>query len=165
MRVALKIILLTIILVVALIPGFGIITILFTESLNFEWTMLVPFGLSILGILSFIYHIKTVSIYKLLDKKVMLPKPNKLFWGLNLAFGASLLLIAIWFLYLIVQTFGNLQLRNQELTYFFGFVGVPLLLGGIIFFEAYYTNEKLKQNKITKTLLDIDNIKGESDKN
>ena len=163
MRVALKIILIIIILIVALVPAYGIVSLVFRQSIRFDFSMLLPVGLSILGISSFIYHIKTVNFYKLLDKNVLLPKPNKIFWGLNLAFAASLILLAIWFLYLIMQSYGDLQLMRYELGYFFGFVGVPFMLGGIIFFEAYYTNNKIKQNKALVIFLEIDNIKGDSE--
>lgn len=163
MRLILKIVLLIIVLFAALFPATAMVGILFAESnLRFEWSMLIPFGLSILGILSFIFHIKTISIYKLLDKKVLLPKPNKVFWGLNLAYAASLLLLALLFVYMIIQTSG-LQPRETQLVYFSILVGIPTFLGSILFFEAYFINEKLKENKSRALFMEIENIKGDSE--
>ena len=118
MQIALKIVLTLVVLVLALLPTFSILILVFTEeNFRFELTMLIPFGITVLGLGSFIFHIKTLRFYQQNNELVIYKNPNKIFWGLNLGYAAALVLLAIWVVYIIVRTYSvAFSTTDSELT-------------------------------------------------
>ena len=160
-KVIAKILLLLIVFVVGILPSFGMIFFVFSESQPFEFTMLIPFGITALGICSAIFHGKTVGFYKNLAKDRILKRPSHLYWGLNLGFASVNLMFALLFGYLIFFKYpASVSLSDDPVILL---IIVPLFLGSILILEAFYMKKKLSENKEKEALSEIDNIKGNTE--
>jgi len=157
-KVIAKIILLLIVLVVSLLPAFGILFLVLMENQRFDFTMLIPFGITVLGICSTIFHVKTVSFYKNLSQDRLLKKPSSLFLGLNFGFAAVNILFGLLFTYLLYFKYpASIVLSDDPIILL---VVVPIFLGCILFLEAFYMKRKLDENKEKMVISEIQDIKG-----
>lgn len=162
MKLVLKIFLCVFVFGAAFFPGVLIAILLWSENQRFEWTMLIPVGLSVMGFCSLIFHVKTVKLYRLWEADKLFPKPNSLLWGLNLGYAGALVLLGLWFVYLIFIRYGSSAGGGtEEFLIILLVIGVPIFLGALLFMEAFLITRKLEQNKAKEVLLEIDNIKGE----
>lgn len=163
MRVVGKVVLMLVIFGMALLPTIGMIVLLFYEQQAFEFSMLIPFGLTALGLCSTLFHAKTISFYKAIQQDIMLPKPNNLLLGLNLGFATVLLLVTLLFIYVVFLQ-NPFELSDSDIPQAIFFIGLPGLLGIILFLEFFYIKRKLNLNKEKEVLYEIENIKGNSDR-
>lgn len=161
MKLVLKIILCLIVLVATVAPGALLFNLLWDQDRSFEPEMLILFGLVVLGICSLVYHIKTVQLYKLWEKNRIFSKPDSMLWGLNLGYAGALILWSLFIVYVIFVRNGS-TIRGEEALIAFIVIGLPVLLGILLLAEAYFINQKLEQNKARKVLLEIDDIKGDT---
>lgn len=161
MRVFAKVFLTIIVLVICLIPSIGMSSIIFSEDQRFEFTMLFPYGITLLGFCSVIFHLKTVRFYRSLQRGKLLEKPNNLLLGLNLGFAASMLLLAFLFIYILFIQYPTTVL-DTEISLAIIFIAIPFLLGGILFAETFYMRKKINENKEKEVLSEINNIKGDA---
>lgn len=150
-----KIVLLVLIVPLALFPG-GLITyVLLFEKPEFENTMWVPIGMTVLGLCSFIFHFKTKMFYKLLKKEVNPPKIDPLFWVLDIAFGIVYIVISFYLMYL-TYTIPIHQNTGVLLVYL-----IPLLIAGVwTVLEAFYLHKLIQIHKFAHRSSEIDDIKG-----
>lgn len=163
MRLALKIILLVVIILVSFISGALMFYVLFIAKEKFELSMLTVIGLSFLGFLSSWFHIKTIKLYKLDKRNELLPRPSKEFRVFNIAFAVGLFLFSSWVFYMSFIRYRNaLSNDSAQEILLFTFLIVPALIASFIIYELYYLNRMLKKNRERKLILEIDDIKGNS---
>lgn len=153
-----KIILLVLVVPLALFPGGLISYIVLFEELKFEWSMWIPIGVSVLGICSFIFHLKTKKFYKLLKKERDLPKVEPLFWILDIAFGVAYIILSSYLVYLMYS------FPTKKSTLILLVFILPIFIaGGWTVFEAFYLNKLIQIHKFARRHSEIDDIKGNAD--
>lgn len=150
-----KIILLVLIVPLALFPGGLIVYVLLFEKPALETSMWIPIGMTILGICSFIFHFKTKTFYKLIQKEVELPKVERVFWVFDIAFGIVYIVISFYLAYLMY----NFPIKETSLVLLI-FI-IPFLIAGVwTVLEAFYLNKLIQIHKFAHRHSEIDDIKG-----
>lgn len=134
-------------------------TVLIAESSPFEYSMLFPLSMIPTGILSIIYHVKTLKHYSL--SYVYKELNDSFLWIGNLLFAISISLLSLFMLYsvynIIERDFGS------EILYVLIFCIVVLLIGVLLILEERLLYKKYiifkKQSRINK----IEDIRGYKD--
>ena len=151
-----KILLLVLLVPLTFFPGGLIIYILFYEQLKFEMLMWVPVGLSLLGICSFIFHLKTLKIYKLYETDNVLPRVESLLWILDVLYGLSSIFVSgslIYFIFSISPVKGINGL--------FLFILPMFIVGLWTLVEVVYLYNLIRIHKSALRQAAIDNIRGD----
>lgn len=151
-----KILLLVLIVPLALFPGGLISYVLLFEQLKFEISMWIPIGISILGVCSFIFHLKTKRFYKLVQNEVDLPNVDPIFWILDVAFGIAYIAIAFYLTYLMYK------FPAKKSLFIVLFLIIPMFIAGAwTIFEAFYLNRAIQIHKFAHRHSEIEDIKGD----
>lgn len=134
-------------------------TIIIVENNSFEYSMLIPLSMIPTGVLSIIYHIKTLKHYSI--NYVYKDLNDSFLWVGNLLFAISISSMALSMIY---SFYGIREIDlNPKLFYALIFCGVILLIGMILILEEKWLYKKRhiikKQSKINK----IDDIRGAQD--
>jgi uncharacterized membrane protein len=156
-----KILLTIVSIVIALTMAFGFYVVIFEENNKFEYNMLILLALAVFGVLSFVFHIKTIGFYKHKNLESLNYNSGKPFWVFNLAFVGSLFFLACFFLYLLNKM--NEQ-ANTELLPFLIFITVPILVGVWLLLDARYLYRNHKILEAKAAFNTIDDIKGVKEK-
>ncbi len=134
-------------------------TVIILENNPFEYSMLIPLSIISTGVLSIIYHIKTLKHYSI--NYVYKDLNDSFLWVGNLLFAISISLMALFMIYSF-YSMREIDL-NPKLFYAFVFCGVILLIGVVLILEEKWLYKKRliikKQSKINK----IDDIRGTQD--
>lgn len=150
-----KIILLVLIVPLALFPGGLISYILMFEQLQFEISMWIPIGITILGVCSFIFQFKTKKFYRLLKKNEDLPHVDPLLWILDVAFGVAYLVLAFYLVYLLYV------FPTKKSPLIFLMVVLPMFIAGAwTVSEAFYLHKLIRIHKHAHRHAEIEDIKG-----
>lgn len=152
-------ILLTIISVaISLFLFFALYMLLFEDRRSFKIEMLLPVSYAIFGALSFIYHLKTLSLYKKNSIKKAIEKIEQPFFLLNIIFASGLILAALVFFYQFYKVFTE-QLKTEYWPFIVVII-LPIVIGVWTLLDARFLFNKIKTSK-TKSVFDqIDDIKG-----
>ncbi|TYA75010.1 hypothetical protein [Seonamhaeicola marinus] len=132
------------------------------ESRGVNFNNIFPILLAVFGSVSFVFHLKTIRFYKTQSLQNLNFDNHKVFWGLNLAFIITLVLLAIFFIYQFSTMYAGQPYNMEEdmLLGFFIVILVPVLVSVWLFLDIRF----LYRNKLRlerKEKLDaIDNIKG-----
>ncbi len=151
-----KILLLIATILMALAPGGLIFYLLFIENDKFETSMLIPVAITAIGIFSIMFHVNTLKLYRLYEKRIPFYKTHRILWIMSLIFGIVLIAVAAFILiyvFIVDKGQGNLT-RTLGISFPFLGTGVWLLL------ELYFLKKMINKNKFENILSDIDNIMG-----
>ena len=139
---------------------FAIYSVLKAE--RFEYSMLILFAVNFTGFFSVIYHIKTLTYYKL---DIINVKPEvKIFWVGNLLFSIALFCLSLYSLYILYTVFYRMDgVFGKHYLLPIGICIYTLLVGVFLAIEAsvfYKRNKRLDEKKIFDS---IEDIKGNSE--
>jgi hypothetical protein len=150
-----KMILLGISLPVALYPTFAILLSIFKNHGRFHYSMMIGFALTIVGIVSFIFHLKSLKVYSLYKKDKVLPVIEPIFWWLNLVFALACILFAALMTYMAYEAFyGDMLWRLLV-------VIIPtIILGFWMLIDAFLLNSIYRIHQHNNRYSEIDEIKG-----
>lgn len=154
-----KILLTLIILFLVAFFGFGSYNFLIVEQFKFDAFLLIPTIGFLLSICSFIFHIKTIPLYRntynLNDQK------SNWLWILNMAFGVAMIILAVIILYRLADLYDQGKYADYVniLIVFF----VLLAIGFWTLMETRYLQKKLQNAKAKSVIDSIDDIRGTED--
>lgn len=136
-------------------------TVIIVENNAFEYSMLIPLSMIPTGILSVIYHIKTLKHYSL--NFVYKGFKDGILWIGNLLFAGAILTMTFFFLYAI----SRIEQENfgKELIYILIFSLITFSLGVILILEERVLYKKLNILKEQSRINRIDDISGYKDDN
>lgn len=150
-----KILLLVLIVPLTLFPG-GLITyFLLYEQPPLEVVTLIPIGLSVLGVCSFIFHYKTLKFYKLIRAEKHLPNVEPLLWILDILFGVVYIFISSYLMYLVFLVQSRHTFKILLL-----FIIPMIFIGLWTVIEAVYLYKMVKIHKFSNRHVEIDEISG-----
>lgn len=157
-----KILLCIITVAIALLLGAGLYSLSMEPSFRNDIWILVPAVLCILSVLSFIFHLKTISFYRDNSDIVKSFKSNAIIWYINVAFGGCLIILAFVFAFQFSKLYdNNIQ---TEFTLLAIIVIATLLIGLWVCLDFYTLYKKINEVKSTKYINQIDDISGQNNK-
>ncbi|MEZ4855780.1 MAG: hypothetical protein R2812_04790 [Gelidibacter sp.] len=159
MRYLQKIILLVVTVPFALFPGGFLAYVFLYQTAPFKYRMLVPIAITVCGICTFIFHLKSKNIYKLLDRKNNLPKIELVFWVLVVAFGMAYVALACFILYYVF----SMEIVSVSEDYWqVLLVFLPLIIFGLwTVADAFYLKHLMNRHQNTYRYSEIEDIKGQ----
>ncbi len=134
-------------------------TVIILENNPFEYSMLIPLLMISTGILSIIYHFKTLKYYSL--NIIVKDLKDGFLWVGNLLFAISILSMGLFLFYSIFNIKG-INLR-PEFFYMVAFCSIIFLIGVILIIEERWLYKKIINIKKQSQIDRIDNIKGSHD--
>lgn len=138
----------------SLLPGGFVTYILLFQPVPFEYSMLIPFGITALGICSLIFQNKTRVFYQVMVNND-LPQIDAVLWFLNVAFGLSYIGIAVYISYL----FYEFAPKKDYIIWLL--ISLPLIISGSwILLEAFYLQKLIKIHRYANRNSEIQDIKG-----
>lgn len=152
----LKIVLLVLSFVLSSLATVLMYVVLIIENTTFEYSMLIPLSLIPTGVLSVIYHIKTLKYYSL--NFVYKGLKDVVLWIGNFLFAVAILTMT-FFLFYAIYSLNEAELTS-ELLYVLIFSLVTLFLGVILILEERLLYKKLNILKEQSRINRIDDISG-----
>ncbi len=151
-----KIILIILTVPFALFPGGLIAYVLLYEAPRFEYSMLIPIGMTFFGICSFYFHLKTKSFYRLYKAQLPMPKVEPIFWFICISFGMSFVVVSSFLHYTLANV------ANPSDNYVVLIFSIPMFVFGVwTVVEAFYLYKLVKENQTKTRISEIDEIKGQ----
>lgn len=136
-------------------------TVLIVENSSFEYSMLIPLSMIPTGVLSVIYHIRTLKHYSL--NFVYKDLKDAVLWIGNLLFALCIFTMAFFMLYAIYSL--NEVDLSSEFIYILIFCGIILLLGVTLILEERLLYRKYVFFKEQSRINTIEDISGHKDDN
>lgn len=131
-------------------------TVIVVQSEAFEYSMLFPLSMIPTGVLSIIYHVKTLKHYSL--SFVYNGLHDGFLWIGNLLFAVSTASMGFFMMYSL-YSIGNADL-NSELILIFVFCCVIVLIAAVLVLEERWLYRRVLNYKKQSQIDSIDNIKG-----
>ena len=158
-----KIILAVISVGISLLIAFFSYSIFIDEEQKLEFSMLILVDFIVSGLLSFVFHIKTLSLYGSESGNTVKFEKDRIFWIFNIIFAISLIATAIFLLY-DSKSYLSPEYRNNAvfLIYLFMII-VPASTGIWTLIDARFLYNKVKKAKAQKLIDSIDDISGTGD--
>ncbi|MFL1013636.1 hypothetical protein [Flavisericum labens] len=131
--------------------------VLIVETSPFEYTMLIPVFLMLTGVLSVVFHFKTLEIYNV-KKYTVTEFKNVLLWAVNAVFAIGLITTALYLIYTLLEA----DFR-EEYSIFISLLSIfalMILLGSGLLLEERFLYNIVFKNKRDAFAERIDNIKG-----
>lgn len=131
-------------------------TVFYIENARFEYSMLIPLFMIPTGVLSVIYHFKTLKYYNL--KNTVFGLKDVVIWVGNALFALSQILTALYLTYSLYW----ITIRNQNTEIYIAMVicFFMLVLGVCLAIEEYYLYKRILKNEDDLFKGSIDDIKG-----
>jgi hypothetical protein len=137
--------------------AFAFYTVVFEENNRFEYEMLILLALSLFGLLSFVFHLKTIGFYKHHTLESLSYPKGKPFWVFNLVFVGSLLALACLFIYLYLTAEASSNMIFYRMV---PFITIPSFLAVWLLLDARYLYRSYKSLQAKTSFNTIDDIKG-----
>jgi hypothetical protein len=159
-----KILLTIVSIVIALTMAFGFYLVVFAANTKFRYEMLIFVGLVVFGILSFVFHLKTLKFYRTKALQYLNYEKEKPFWIFNIAFIFNLLVLSSFILH---RYYELSQRETSHETELWPFILVTFITFGIctwLFLDARYLYRNHKILEAKAAFNTIDDIKGVDEK-
>lgn len=134
-------------------------TVIVIQNGHFEYSMLFPLSMIPTGILSVIYHVKTLKYYSL--SFVYNDLNDGFLWIGNLLFAVSTASMGFFMMYSL-YSIGNADL-NSELILIFVFCSVIVLIAAVLVLEERWLYRRLLYLKDQSKIDEIEDISGFKD--
>lgn len=156
-----KILLLIITLTISVLFSFLSYSLFVDEGANLNFENLVPPITAISGLLSFVFHIKTIKFHKIRSLEKLNFTENRVFWIFNLVFVLVLFFFITFSVFQIVKLSESANGIEQEMTWIYTtIVLVPLFICLWLFFDMRFIYLKKIKLETKAKLNSIEEIKG-----
>lgn len=142
-----------------------VVSVLFVERTTFNFRMLFPMALGVLGVFSTIFHIKTIEAYSVdFTSQFKFPKVPKLFWILNALNGLLILVIGLMLSYFFYDSYDSEIRKQDDIEIFILVIAIPLIAGVWIALDIYKLFQMEQKVKEKQAFNSIDDISGMDNK-